>query len=48
MTKLVIAYPKMLTCAAESITLVSSVAGAGVTPLSVVAHCIGMAIVSPQ
>ena len=38
----------MLTCTAESIALVASVAGAGVAPLSVVAHCIGMAIVSPQ
>jgi len=37
-----------LTCAVESTTLVSSVAGAGVAPLSVVACCIGMTAVSPQ
>ena len=38
----------LLTCAAESITLVSSVTRAGVAPLSVVACCIGMAAVSLQ
>ena len=37
----------MFTCTAESVALVASVAGAGVAPLSVVAHCIGMAAVSP-